>query len=44
MATGLALCIHTALILARINALVIAAGTVVRTIFVHLTLALSVVE
>lgn len=40
MATRLAFCIHTALVLAWINALVIAAGTVVRTVLVHLTLAL----
>lgn len=39
MATRLAFCIHTALVLAWINALVIAAGTVVRTVLVHLTLA-----
>lgn len=41
MATGLALCIHTALVLARINTLIIAAGPVVRAVFVHLTLALD---
>lgn len=40
VAAGFALCIHTALILARINALVVAAGPMVRAVLVHLTLAL----
>lgn len=40
VAAGLALCIHTALVLARINALIIAAGTVIWAVLVRLTLAL----
>lgn len=40
VAAGLALCIDTALVLARINALIIAAGTVIWAVLVRLTLAL----
>lgn len=40
VAARFAFCIYTALVLARINTLVIAAGTMIWTVFVYLTLTL----